>query len=145
MVVYESYSYEDTMRIASELAKTLRGGEFIAMYGDLGAGKTAFVQGLAKALGITQHVTSPTFTIVNEYEGRLPLYHFDVYRIADPDEMYEIGFEEYVYSDGVCVVEWAELIEELFPEKYLRLVIEKDDSKDFDYRRISIERQERAV
>ncbi|MBR0365800.1 MAG: tRNA (adenosine(37)-N6)-threonylcarbamoyltransferase complex ATPase subunit type 1 TsaE [Clostridia bacterium] len=145
MAVYESYSYEDTMRIASEFAKTLRGGEFIAMYGDLGAGKTAFVQGLAKALGITQHVTSPTFTIVNEYEGRLPLYHFDVYRIADPDEMYEIGFEEYVYSGGVCVVEWAELIEELFPEEYLRLVIEKDDSKGFDYRRITIERQERAI
>ena len=145
MAVYESYSYEDTMTIASELAKTLGGGEFIAMYGDLGAGKTAFVQGMAKALGVTQHVTSPTFTIVNEYEGRLPLYHFDVYRIADPDEMYEIGFEEYVYSDGVCVVEWAELIEELFPEEYLRLVIQKDEGKGFDYRRITIERQERAI
>ena len=145
MAVYESYSYEDTMAIAAELAKTLGGGEFIAMYGDLGAGKTAFVQGLAKALGITQHVTSPTFTIVNEYEGRLPLYHFDVYRIADPDEMYEIGFEEYVYSGGVCVVEWAELIEELFPEEYLRLVIEKDECKGFDYRRITIESQERDI
>lgn len=145
MTVYESYSYEDTAGIAAELAKTLKGGEFIAMYGDLGAGKTAFVQGLAKALGITRHVTSPTFNIVNEYEGRLPLYHFDVYRIADPDEMYEIGFEEYLYSDGVCVVEWAELIEELFPEEYLRLVIEKDDSRGLDYRRITIERVERAV
>lgn len=108
MRVFESYSYEETHKIATEIADTLNGGEFIAMYGDLGAGKTAFVQGLAKALGINSHITSPTFTIVNEYEGRLPLYHFDVYRIADPDEMYEIGYDEYIYSDGVCVVEWAD-------------------------------------
>lgn len=141
MAVYESYSYNETAAIAADLATQLGGGEFIAMYGDLGAGKTAFVQGLAKALGITAHVTSPTFTIVNEYEGRLPLYHFDVYRIADPDEMYEIGFEEYVYSDGVCIVEWAELIEELFPESYIKLTIEKDDHKGFDYRRITIEQR----
>ena len=143
MAFYESNSYEDPAAIAHELAEQLCGGEFIAMYGDLGAGKTAFVQGLAKALGITAHVTSPTFTIVNEYEGRLPLYHFDVYRIADPYEMYEIGFEEYVFSDGVCIVEWAELIEELFPDTYIRVVIEKDPRKGSDYRRISIERQMR--
>lgn len=136
---YESYSYEDTVRIAGELADTLNGGEFIAMYGDLGAGKTAFVQGLARALGINQHITSPTFTIVNEYEGRLPLYHFDVYRIADPDEMYEIGFDEYVDGDGVCVVEWAELIEELFPKSYIRLTILKNEQKGYDYREIIVE------
>ena len=139
MMEYESYSYEDTARIAAEFADTLKGGEFIAMYGDLGAGKTAFVQGLARALGITQHVTSPTFTIVNEYEGRLPLYHFDVYRIADPDEMYEIGYEDYLDSGGVCIVEWAELIEELFPEDYIKISILKDEEKGFDYRHIIIE------
>ncbi len=139
MQVFESYSYADTHKIANEIADTLNGGEFIAMYGDLGAGKTAFVQGLAKALGINNHITSPTFTIVNEYEGRLPLYHFDVYRIADPDEMYEIGYDEYVYSDGVCVVEWAELIEDLFPEKYYKLTILKDEEKGFDYRKIIFE------
>ena len=139
MKQYESFSYDDTQVIAKEIADTLKGGEFIAMYGDLGAGKTAFVQGLAKALGITNHVTSPTFTIVNEYEGRLPLYHFDVYRIADPDEMYEIGYDDYIDSDGVCVVEWAELIEELFPDKYYKLTILKDEEKGFDYRKIILE------
>lgn len=136
---YESYSYEDTARIAAEFADTLKGGEFIAMYGDLGAGKTAFTQGLAKALGIEQHVTSPTFTIVNEYEGRLPLFHFDVYRIADPDEMYEIGYEDYLDRGGVCIVEWSELIEELFPDEYIKITITKDDEKGFDYRMIRIE------
>ncbi len=141
MQKYESYSYEDTISIAKEIADTLYGGEFIAMYGDLGAGKTAFVQGLAKALGIDRHITSPTFTIVNEYEGRLPLYHFDVYRIADPDEMYEIGFEEYVNSEGVCVVEWAELIEELFPENYIKLTINKNEQKGYDYREIILEEE----
>lgn len=139
MKIYESNSYEDTQKIASEIADTLNGGEFIAMYGDLGAGKTAFVQGLAKALGITSHITSPTFTIVNEYEGRLPLYHFDVYRISDPDEMYEIGYEEYVDGDGVCVVEWAELIEDLFPNNYFKITILKDEEKGFDYRKIIFE------
>ena len=139
MQVFESYSYEDTHKIAKELSDGLKGGEFIAMYGDLGAGKTAFVQGLAKALGIDDHITSPTFTIVNEYDGRLPLYHFDVYRISDPDEMYEIGYDEYVYSDGVCVVEWAELIEDLFPEKYYKITILKDQEKGFDYRKIIFE------
>lgn len=141
MKQYESFSYDDTQVIAKEIADTLKGGEFIAMYGDLGAGKTAFVQGLAKALGITNHVTSPTFTIVNEYEGRLPLYHFDVYRIADPDEMYEIGYDDYIDSDGVCVVEWAELIEELFPDKYYKLTILKDEDKGFDYRKIILENE----
>ena len=139
MKQYESFSYDDTQVIAKEIADTLKGGEFIAMYGDLGAGKTAFVQGLAKALGITNHVTSPTFTIVNEYEGRLPLYHFDVYRIADPDEMYEIGYDDYIDSDGVCVVEWAELIEDLFPDRYYKLTILKDENKGSDYRKIILE------
>ena len=110
------------------------------MYGDLGAGKTAFVQGLAKALGITNPVTSPTFTIVNEYEGRLPLFHFDVYRITDSDEMYEIGYDDYIAAGGVCIVEWAELIEDIFPKDYYKITILKDDAKGFDYRKIIFEK-----
>ncbi len=141
MKIYESYSYEDTMNIAKDVADTFQGGEFVAMYGDLGAGKTAFVQGVAKALGINAHVTSPTFTIVNEYDGRLPLYHFDVYRICDAYEMYEIGFDEYIGSNGVCIVEWAELIEELFPSEYLKITILKDESKGLDYRKFIIEKR----
>ena len=141
MEIYESYSYEDTIEIAKKIADTFKGGEFIAMYGDLGAGKTAFVQGIAKALGVMNHVTSPTFTIVNEYYGRLPLYHFDVYRISDPDEMYEIGYDEYVDGDGVCMVEWAELIEDLFPPEYIKITILKDTYKEFDYRKIIVEKR----
>lgn len=139
MKIFESYSYEDTRRIAAEIAQTLKGGEFIAMYGDLGAGKTAFVGGLAEALGINVHITSPTFTIVNEYEGRVPLYHFDVYRISDSDEMYEIGYDEYIDGHGVCIVEWAELIEDIFPDEYFKITILKDDEKGFDYRKIIFE------
>ena len=101
---FESNSYEETQKFAEEFSKTLEAGDVLCMYGDLGVGKTAFVQGLAKGLGIDEPITSPTFTIVNEYSGRLPLYHFDVYRIADSDEMYEIGYEEYVYGDGVSVI-----------------------------------------
>lgn len=141
MEIYESYSYEDTIKIATKIADSFKGGEFIAMYGDLGAGKTAFVQGIAKALGISDHVTSPTFTIVNEYYGRLPLYHFDVYRISDSDEMYEIGYDEYIDGDGVCMVEWAELIEDLFPPEYIKITILKDTEKDFDYRKIIVEKR----
>lgn len=141
MQIFESYSYEDTIGIAAEIANAFTGGEFVAMYGDLGAGKTAFVQGIAKALGITNHVTSPTFTIVNEYEGKLPLYHFDVYRISDSDEMYEIGYEEYVDSNGVCIIEWAELIEDLFPQEYIKITILKDENKGFDYRKIIVEKR----
>lgn len=131
-------SYEETERAAAELAKTLKGGEVIAMYGDLGAGKTAFVRGLARGLGIEGHITSPTFTIMNAYSGRLPLYHFDVYRIADPDEMYEIGYEDYIESDGVCVIEWAELIADILPEEHIRIDINKDSTKGDDYREITV-------
>lgn len=139
MRIFETNSYEETQKAAEEIAQTLNGGEFIAMYGDLGAGKTAFVQGLAKALGIAEYVTSPTFTIVNEYYGRLPLFHFDVYRISDPDEMYEIGYDEYLDRNGVCVIEWAELIEELFPDRYIKLTMLKNEAKGPDYRKIIIE------
>ena len=108
--------------------------------GDLGVGKTVFTKGLARGLGITEPVSSPTFTIVQEYrEGRLPLYHFDVYRIGDLEEMEEIGYEDYFYGDGVCLIEWANLIQELIPREAVSVVIEKDLEKGLDYRRIIIE------
>ena len=139
MEIFGTNSYEETQKIEADSADTLKGGEVIAMYGDLGAGKTAFTQGLAKALGIKQHVTSPTVTIVNEYQGRLMLYHFDVYRIADPEEMYEIGYDEYIESDGVCIIEWAELIEDILPDEYIKVTILKNDEKGDNYRTVSFE------
>lgn len=134
-----SQSYEETLAIARSFAETLKAGDTVCLYGGLGAGKTAFVQGLAEGLGIDEPVTSPTFTIVNEYYGRLPLYHFDVYRIADADEMYEIGYDEYVYGDGVSVIEWSELIGEILPEKRYNVKISKDYGKHENYREIDIE------
>ena len=136
---YISQSYEETLAIARSFAETLKAGDTVCLYGGLGAGKTAFVQGLAEGLDIGEPVTSPTFTIVNEYYGRLPLYHFDVYRIADPDEMYEIGYDEYVYGDGVSVIEWSELIDEILPEKRYNVTISKDYGKHENYREIDIE------
>lgn len=136
---YISNSYDETLEIAASFSGTLNKGDVLCMYGDLGAGKTAFVQGLAKGLGIEEPITSPTFTIVNEYEGRLPLYHFDVYRIADSDEMYEVGFDEYVYGEGVSVIEWCELIEDILPEKRYNITIKKNYDKGENYREIEIE------
>lgn len=136
---YISNSAEDTKAFAEKFASELKAGDVLCMYGDLGAGKTAFVQGLAKGLGINTHITSPTFTIVNEYYGRLPLYHFDVYRIADPDEMYEVGYEEYIYGDGVSVIEWPQLIDEILPDKRYNVTITKNYEKHDDYRIINIE------
>ena len=135
---YISNSYEETQKIAADFAKTLKEGDVLCMYGDLGVGKTAFVQGLAKGLEINEPITSPTFTIVNEYSGALPLYHFDVYRIADSDEMYEIGYEEYVYGDGVSVIEWPQLIDDILPEKRYDIEIAKDYDKGENYRTIEI-------
>ena len=135
---YISNSYEETQKIATDFAKTLKEGDVLCMYGDLGVGKTAFVQGLAKGLEIDEPITSPTFTIVNEYSGTLSLYHFDVYRIADSDEMYEIGYEEYVYGDGVSVIEWPQLIDDILPEKRYDIEIAKDYDKGENYRTIEI-------
>ncbi len=141
---YITNSYEETEKAAADFAASLKGGEVVAMYGDLGAGKTAFVRGMARAMGITSHITSPTFNIVNEYEGELPLYHFDVYRISDPEEMYEIGYEDYIQAGGVCVIEWAELIEDILPDSYIRIDIAKDAEKGGDYREISVQRVVRS-
>lgn len=135
---FESNSYEETHKIACDFANRLKPGDVLCMYGDLGVGKTAFVQGLAKGLGIDDHITSPTFTVVNEYYGSLPLYHFDVYRIADCDEMYEIGYEEYVYGDGVSVIEWPQLIDDILPENRYDVVISKDYERHENYRKIQI-------
>lgn len=137
---YISASPMETRHIAREIAKELEPGDVLCMYGDLGAGKTAFVQGLAQGLGIIDvAVTSPTFTILNEYCGKLPLYHFDVYRIADPDEMYEIGYDEYVYGDGICVIEWPQLIDEILPRKRYNITITKDYNMHDNYRMIDVE------
>ena len=138
--VYESISAKDTADIGREIAREAKPGEVYALVGDLGTGKTAFSGGFAKGLGITEPVTSPTFTIVMEYnEGRLPLYHFDVYRLADESELDEIGFFEYIDGEGVSLIEWADLIRDLLPEGTVMISIAKDLSKGFDYRRIEIE------
>ncbi len=144
--VYETYGEEETRRLAEEMAQKCQAGELYTLIGDLGVGKTVFTQGFAKGLGITEHVSSPTFTIVQIYEeGRLPFYHFDVYRIGDVDEMEEIGYEDCFYGEGVCLVEWANLIEEILPENYTRVSIEKDLEKGFDYRKITLERVGEAL
>ena len=136
---YHSNSPKETENIAKAFAKNLKPGDVVTLDGDLGAGKTAFTQGLAKGLGIADYVSSPTFTIVNCYEGNIPLYHFDVYRIDDCDEMYEIGYDEYVGGDGVAVIEWSEKIAEILPTPRYRIVITKDMSKHDDYRVIEID------
>ena len=142
-MIIESFSPEDTFRVGEQLAKDARPGDIYTLDGDLGVGKTIFTKGMAKGLGIEEPVTSPTFTILQEYEsGRLPLYHCDVDRIGDPEEMDEIGYEDYFYGQGICLIEWAGLIEELIPKEAVRICIEKDLEKGLDYRRIRIERGE---
>lgn len=137
-VIYESTGPKETFELGKRLAACASPGAILCLNGDLGTGKTVFTQGFAAGLGITEPVNSPTFTIVQIYEeGRLPLYHFDVYRIGDPEEMEEIGYEEYFYGEGVCLIEWSELIEELIPKEAMHVLIEKDLSRGFDFRRIT--------
>ena len=138
-MVYETFSPEETYEIGRRMGSEARPGLVITLDGDLGAGKTLFTKGFAEGLGITEPVSSPTFTILQEYEGgRMPLYHFDVYRIGDPAEMEEVGFDDYIYGDGATLIEWSELIEELIPEEAVRIVVERDAAKSEDYRRITI-------
>ena len=138
--VWDSFSEQETVQIAKNLAKQAKAGDVYCLSGDLGVGKTVFTKGFAKGLGIQEPVNSPTFTIMQIYEeGNLPLYHFDVYRIEDVEEMEEIGYEDYFYGEGVCFIEWAELIKEILPKDCKKIRIEKDISKGFDYRRIEIE------
>ncbi len=137
--VWESFSPKDTFEIGKEIGIKAHPGEVYTLIGDLGVGKTVFTQGVAAGLGITEAVNSPTFTIVQIYEeGRLPFYHFDVYRIGDVEEMEEIGYMDCFYGQGICLIEWANLIEEILPTKYKQICIEKDLEKGFDYRKIEI-------
>lgn len=139
-MIYETFSAEETYELGKKLGHNAKPGSVYALIGDLGVGKTVFTQGVAAGLEIKEHINSPTFTIVQVYEeGRLPFYHFDVYRIGDPEEMEEIGYEDYFYGEGVCFVEWANLIEELMPEHTVTVTIEKNPEKGFDYRKITIE------
>ena len=139
-MITESFSEKETRKFAKSLGENAKEGQVYCLIGDLGVGKTVFTQGFAEGLGVEDWVNSPTFTIVQEYrDGRLPFYHFDVYRIGDPEEMYEVGFEDYVYGEGVCLIEWANLIEDILPLDAITVRINKDLDKGFDYRRIVIE------
>jgi tRNA threonylcarbamoyladenosine biosynthesis protein TsaE len=141
MEIYESFSTEETYNLGKKMGLMATPGEVVCLDGDLGVGKTVFTQGFAKGLGIDEQINSPTFTIVQEYEtGRLPFYHFDVYRIGDISEMDEIGYEDYFYSNGVCFIEWANLITEILPEQITKIVIEKNLDKGFDYRMIKVKK-----
>ncbi|MBO5208912.1 MAG: tRNA (adenosine(37)-N6)-threonylcarbamoyltransferase complex ATPase subunit type 1 TsaE [Lachnospiraceae bacterium] len=138
--IIETYSAQETFDFGKKIGESVQPGQVYTLIGDLGVGKTVFTQGLAEGLGITEPVNSPTFTIVQIYEeGRMPFYHFDVYRIGDVEEMEEIGYEDCFYGEGVCLIEWANLIEEILPENYTQITIEKNPEKGFDYRKITIE------
>ena len=138
-MIKETFSPEETFAFGKWIGENALPGQVYTLVGDLGVGKTVFTQGVAEGLGITEPVNSPTFTIIQEYEsGRMPFYHFDVYRIGDIEEMDEVGFEEYVMGDGVSLIEWANLIEEILPENRTEVIIEKDLEKGFDYRKIII-------
>ena len=141
-MIIETNSPQETKELGKKMAERAKPGDVFTLVGDLGVGKTVFTQGIAEGLGIDEPVNSPTFTIVQEYEsGRMPFYHFAVYRIGDPEEMDEIGFDDYIYGDGLCLIELADLIEEILPEKRVAIRIEKDLEKGFDYRRITIQEE----
>ena len=139
-MVIETHDPEETFEVGRTIGMNAKPGQIYTLTGDLGVGKTVFTQGVAAGLGITEPVNSPTFTIIQEYEdGRLPFYHFDVYRIGDLEEMEEIGYDDYFFGKGNCLIAWAELIEEILPEKRIEVTIEKDLEKGFEYRKITIE------
>lgn len=142
-MVFESFSEADTFALGKKIGREAKAGDVYTLIGDLGVGKTAFTKGVAQGLEIKEPICSPTFTIIQVYEeGRLPFYHFDVYRIGNVEEMEEIGFEDYIYAEGVSIIEWPNLIEEILPPSYQQIRIEKDLEKGFDYRKITIERME---
>lgn len=139
MQIIETLKPEETLELGKKIGETVKAGTVISLEGDLGVGKTVFTKGFAQGLGIVESVNSPTFTIVQVYDdGRIPFYHFDVYRIGGVEEFDEIGYEEYFYGEGVCVVEWADRIRELMPKGHMVITIEKDLEKGFDYRKITI-------
>ena len=135
---YTSHSESDTLKIGFDLAKELKKGDIVAFYGDLGVGKTAFIRGIAKYFGISE-TASPTFTIVNEYNGTETLYHFDAYRIT-ADDWLACDFDEYLFGNGICLIEWAENIESILPEGTIRVRISKNTNIDYDYRDIEVEK-----
>lgn len=137
---YDSFSEKDTFELGKRIGEMAKKGQIICLNGDLGVGKTVFTQGVAKGLGIKEPISSPTFTIVQVYEeGLIPLYHFDVYRIGSIEEMDEIGYEDYFFGEGVCLIEWSELIHELIPDDAIKVTIAKELERGFDYRRILVE------
>lgn len=139
-MIIETKNAKETFQLGEKIGEKALPGQIYTLNGDLGVGKTVFTQGVASGLGIREPVNSPTFTILQEYEGgRLPFYHFDVYRIGDIEEMEEIGYDDYFFGEGICLVEWAQLIEEILPENVISVTIEKNPAKDFDYRKITIE------
>ena len=139
-MVIETRAAEETFALGEKIGRAAIPGQIYTLTGDLGVGKTVFTQGVAVGLDITEPVSSPTFTIIQVYEeGRLPFYHFDVYRIGDIEEMEEIGYDDYFFGEGICLIEWADLIEEILPDHLIRVTIEKDLEQGFDYRRITIE------
>lgn len=141
-VTLETMQPEQTFELGHLLGQASRAGQVYTLVGDLGVGKTVFAQGFAAGLGIREAVNSPTFTILQVYEeGRLPFYHFDVYRIGDVEEMDEIGYEDCIYGQGVCLIEWADLIEKILPEQYFEVMIEKDLERGFDYRRVTVRKR----
>ena len=142
-MIIETRSPEETFELGKKIGEAAKPGQIYTLNGDLGVGKTVFTQGVAAGLGITEPVSSPTFTIVQVYEeGRLPFYHFDVYRIGDIEEMEEIGYDDYFFGEGICLIEWAELIRDILPEKRIEITIEKDLTQGFDYRRITVQEVE---
>lgn len=139
-MIIETYTASETFEIGKKIGEQAQSGQIYTLVGDLGVGKTVFTQGVAAGLQITEPINSPTFTIIQVYEeGRMPFYHFDVYRIGDIEEMEEIGYDDYFFGDGICLIEWANLIEEILPEQIVSIRIEKDLEKGFDYRKITIE------
>ncbi len=139
MDIYETNSAEETYKVGYAMGERAKPGEVIALIGDLGVGKTVFTQGFAAGLGVTEPVNSPTFTILQIYEdGRIPLYHFDVYRIEDPEEMFEVGFDDYLYGQGVCLIEWANIVEDILPEQRKVVTIEKQLDRGPDARKITV-------
>jgi len=142
---FEEISAESTFQLGRSLGRLLKGGEIITLNGDLGTGKTEFTKGIAAGLDINDYIVSPTFTILNEYEGRLKLNHFDVYRVYDPMEIKSIGFDEYIFGDGVSVIEWSDLIEDIIPDNIIDVRLYKDLSKGLDYRKITIENSEKRL
>ena len=145
-MIVETRNEKETFKLGYSIGKKAQAGQIYTLTGDLGVGKTIFTQGLAAGLGIEEPVNSPTFTIVQIYEeGRLPFYHFDVYRIGDVEEMEEIGYEDYLYGEGVCLIEWANLVEEILPRPVIAVLIEKNLEKGFDYRKITIDGMDESI